>query len=266
MNRSDPTEHPDRPVHPHPLAAPSGPADLPDGTPVHPTDPADTEGPHTRYGNNRKLLVVTALGVATIISAVMLSVPGKSERVLTEAQAFNTLGRPTLGDPKRGGEVILFADYSCPGCREFEELQLKGIKKALIDTGLAHLVFMQSPFINKSSDRAALAAECVYRTAGNDTFWLYTKALYDQQGREPADWATDQLLRTTAEDLKVDLNRYGTCLKSQAAKDAVASDLAQHRTAGMQGTPTVFVNGYRTPPGGQEIFRALQDHDSVLNN
>ena len=242
--------------HPAPLQARTPDPATPD--PATP-DPA-TPDRGAAGGNNRKLLVVTLIGVAAIVGTLMATLPAKTERELTTRQDFHTQGRPTLGDPERGAEVILFADYSCPGCRQFEEQQIQNIKRTLIDSGQAHLVFLQSPFLGKSSDRAAVAAECVFRTAGDDTFWKYTKALYDVQGPEPTDWATPTLLKQTAANLHVDQNAFQKCLGSPAAKEAVASDLAQHQTAGMRGTPTVFVNGYRTAPGGLDIQKAIVLH------
>jgi len=224
----------------------------------------DSHAPDTELqgttGNNKKILLVSLAGVATIVGALMVTLPSQTDRRQSGQQVFRTEGRPVLGNRARGGEVILFADYSCPACRQLEETQIKAITRELVDTGQAHVIFMQSPFINESSHRAALAAECVYRTGGNDVFWRYTKTLYDQQGAETTDWATPALLKAAATDLNVDPVRYTACIRGTDAQAAVDADLAQHRAAGMQGTPAVFVNGYRTPAGGRDIQNALKAH------
>jgi len=215
----------------------------------------------TQQTNRRRLVVAVGI-LGVILSGVIFLTPSGEQRKLERQQQFATARRPVLGNPKSGGEVVVFLDYSCTACKAFEQ-QMPAIQTKLIDAGKMHLTVLHSPFINESSKRAAGAAECIYRQS-NAAFWTYTAALYAQQGPEDQDWATPALLHRTAATLPINLSRWEQCVSSGTGDAAVQRDLQQHRQAGMIGTPAVFVNGFRTPAGGQEILSALRQHPASI--
>ncbi|WP_051307698.1 DsbA family protein [Deinococcus ficus] len=214
--------------------------------------------PSTRANKNRNTVIYTTMAAGVIGTAFLLFAPTREDQALKERQAIATEGRPVLGDRSKGQPVVVFLDYACPACAEFEK-QMPAIKRELIDTGKMHLIVLHSPFISETSTRAAQAAECVHRESPN-RFWAYHQALFTAQGDEKQDWATPELLRRLAGTAGVNLNRYDTCLAKGESTAAVQADLQEHKNVRMLGTPTVFVNGYRTPAGGQDILDALNKH------
>lgn len=201
----------------------------------------------------RTLVIVSATTAALALGAMVLLPSGSEDRTL---HTFSTQDRPVLGDRHVGGEIVLFTDYKCPNCRDFERVHLPIIQRELVNTGQAHVVFLQSPFLGQDSLTASIAAECAYEQ-GNALFLKYNAALYARQGDERTEWATPRLLRDVARDVGLNVGEFDGCVKTLHAAAAVQSDLDQHRAAGMVGTPTVFVNGKRTPAGVREIRAAL---------
>lgn len=202
----------------------------------------------------RRTLAIVSITTAALALGAILLLPSGSEDHATHT--FSTQDRPILGDRGKGGEIVLFSDYKCPNCRAFERVHLPLIERELVKTGQAHVVFLQSPFLGKDSMTASIAAECAYEQ-GNDLFLKYNAALYLRQGDERTEWATPKLLRDVAQDVGLNVGAFDRCVKTGHAADAVQTDLAQHQIAGMTGTPTIFVNGKRTPAGIREIRAAL---------
>ncbi|MFC6662531.1 DsbA family protein [Deinococcus multiflagellatus] len=183
----------------------------------------------------------------------MLLPSGSEDRAV---HTFSTADRPVLGQAGVGAQIVLFSDYKCPNCRDFEHRHLPLIEQQLVKTGQAHVVFLQSPFLAPDSLTASVAAECAFQQ-GSAQFLKYNAALYAEQGDERAAWATPQLLRRVARAVGLNLPAYDQCVIGPVAGATVNSDLEQHKAAGMLGTPTVFVNGRRTPAGVKEIRAAL---------
>ncbi|TDE85065.1 thioredoxin domain-containing protein [Deinococcus sp. S9] len=201
----------------------------------------------------RTLAIVSATTAALALGAILLLPSGSEDHAI---HTFSTQNRPVLGDPGVGGEIVVFSDYKCPNCRDFERVHLPIIERELVNTGQAHVVFLQSPFLGTDSMTASIAAECAYRQS-NALFLKYNAALYARQGDERTAWATPRLLRDVARDVGLNLGEFDGCVKTLPAAAAVQGDLDQHQAAGMVGTPTVFVNGKRTPAGVREIRAAL---------
>ncbi len=65
-----------------------------------------------------------------------------------------------LGNPKAPVTIIEYASLTCPHCAHFDKEILPQVKKQLIDTGKAKLVFRDFP-LDKFALKAAMMARCV---------------------------------------------------------------------------------------------------------
>lgn len=69
-------------------------------------------------------------------------------------------------------------------------------------------------------------------------------------------------LKQYAKDLKLDTNKFNTCLDNSEKNDAVAKDVSLGGSEGIQGTPGFFLNGYFI--GGAlpfEMFKSMIDFE-----
>jgi protein-disulfide isomerase len=138
--------------------------------------------------------------------------------------------------------IYEFSDYQCPFCLRFFEETKPLLDENYIETGQVRFVYKDFPLdsIHPQARSAARAAEC----AGEQgSYWPMHDRLFGARGQ----WA-DQLdavvmYQRFATDLALDTNAFSQCLDSERFADEIQSDLEEGLRAGVQGTPTFFING-----------------------
>jgi protein-disulfide isomerase len=140
---------------------------------------------------------------------------------------------PSHGDPNALVTVVEFADFQCGYCARSLPLQ----KRLLAEyPGRVRWVFKHFPLdshtLAKGASRASLAAHA------QGKFWEYHDRLFaNRQQLSPA------LQEQLARELGLDLARFRVALQSDALTRLVSDDTELGRKAGVQGTPTFFING-----------------------
>ncbi|MFB6208818.1 MAG: DsbA family protein [Candidatus Nanohaloarchaea archaeon] len=161
---------------------------------------------------------------------------------------FELKGEPMLGNPGANVTVVEFGDYKCPFCRDFEANHFQRLEKNYIEKGKVKFYFMNYAFLGQSSTRAAVAAECVLRQ-NESQFWKFHKAIYQNQGPESQDWATQSVLMNIARQNTqgLDYQKLRSCISNRKTINEVQSDRSQGAENGVSGTPKIFVNGRKLP-------------------
>lgn len=164
---------------------------------------------------------------------------------------------PVEGAPGRGAEtplvtMVVFSDFECPHCGRALPA-LEGILDAHPDDVRLHFRHLPLPF----HEHAALAAEAATEAlaqGGEPAFWQYHDALFDGGLRE------EELLSRAAR-LGLDAERLRIALRGRVHRSAVESDLALADRLGVDGTPTLFVNGrpLQGVPPGPELAAIVQE-------
>jgi protein-disulfide isomerase len=131
-----------------------------------------------------------------------------------------------------------FADFQCEPCRHMRP----EIKKVEAEYGdRVKVVFRQYPLeMHPNAVPAAKAAE----SAGKQGhFWEMHDMLYEKQSEwEDLDNPVDKF-KEYAADLKLDMDRFVADMSSTEIADRIAADQKRGDAAGVEGTPTLFVNG-----------------------
>ncbi|HEX7064692.1 MAG TPA: thioredoxin domain-containing protein [Bacillales bacterium] len=155
--------------------------------------------------------------------------------------AYDT--QPVLGDPDAPVKIVELGDYKCPVCQLFDATFFPKIKKDFIETGKAAYYFMNYPII-EGSIPAALASESVYHNSP-DLFWDYHDAIYANQGPEDEDWATTEFLVQLAKKHvpEIDTEQLKKDIEEKTYLDQIRKEQQKGESLGVQGTPTIFVNG-----------------------
>ena len=147
---------------------------------------------------------------------------------------------PFLGEEDAPVTIIEFSDLQCPFCKRFFDQTLSQLKTNYIDTGKVKFVYRDFPLdsIHPQARPAALAAECANE---QDKFWEYHDLLFQKQD----EWVNTgtPLFKQYAKDLGLDSDQFDTCLDSRKYEDEVQKDLNDGSSAGVQGTPSFFING-----------------------
>ena len=176
--------------------------------------------------------------------------------------------QPMIGNKNAPATMVIFTDFSCPFCRNFDLTMMPKIQKDFIDTGKAKLYFMNFPFINESSYRAAVAAESVYQHDPKD-FFAYYQAIYRaQQSEDVTNWANDTSLVQIAKSNHINVNY--TTLKNDidAYKylDSIYRDRAIGEGIGLKGTPSLFINNQLVDPTDYTAITNAIQHASKGSN
>lgn len=149
-----------------------------------------------------------------------------------------------------GGEenapVLLyeFADFQCPACAQFSTFAHPLIKERLVDTGIVHFVRYDFPLV-RAHPHAFLAGRAARCAGDQGQYWEYHDVLY---GRQPT-WSGERNPISTyesyAEMLGLDARQFSNCLRSDQHAEEVTRNLQLGESLGVNGTPTLFLNGER---------------------
>ncbi len=148
---------------------------------------------------------------------------------------------PALGNKNAKVKIVEFADLRCPFCDQF----YKGAEQSLINDyvkpGKVAFYFRHYAFLGPSSIVAANAAECANEQG---KFWDMHNYLYENQPDE-SDTSMYNVtdLTNIAGQLGMNTTQFQTCLSSNKYQKNVDADLADGQKAGVNGTPTFFING-----------------------
>ena len=100
------------------------------------------------------------------------------------------------------------------------------------------------PFIGPDSTTAAEAAECAYVQKGDAAYNQFATLLFRAQADEKTQWATPSKMEELGGYVDgLDAAKFKTCVDTEATKSQVDADTAQANKAGVNATPSVFVNG-----------------------
>jgi protein-disulfide isomerase len=152
----------------------------------------------------------------------------------------------TNGDKKAPVVLVEFADYQCPYCQKVNS-QIQQLKKEYGE--LLTVIYKDFPLpMHHGAQKAAEAARC----AGEQgKFWEYHDVLFYSKLIEPDE------LKEHARTLKLDTDRFDSCLDNGTEADAVKDDLQEAKSLGLTGTPSFFVNGHFF--SGVVDYAALKD-------
>jgi len=140
---------------------------------------------------------------------------------------------PTDGPASAPVVLVEFGDFECPYCGQ-EEPILRQIRSDY--QGRIRFVFKELP-LSSIHPFAELAAEAALAANAQGKFWPYHDALYAHQtALARAD------LDAYAAAVGLDLPTFDAALDQGTYKAAVAADVAQATSLGIDATPTLVVN------------------------
>lgn len=148
--------------------------------------------------------------------------------------------RPALGDPDADVVVRAFEDFTCPHCATYNLDHFPTIREEYVDPGRIRYEHWDFPIpVNERwAVPVASAARGVGARRGDEAFFEFAKAAYESQGNYGG-----ETLGAAAETAGADPCAALADAEFSAYEEATQDDRSEGRDAGVQGTPTVFVNG-----------------------
>jgi protein-disulfide isomerase len=193
---------------------------------------------------NLPLLIGTLLiTVALVVGlAVVFSQPEKPK--IVDTSIILKQERPSKGPENAKVTIVEFSDFQCPSCMAAQPLVQQLLTKYPNDVRLFYRHFPLTT-IHPNAQPAAQAAEAA---KGMGKFWEMHDLLFEEQNT----WADldrsafNQKLEEYLQKLAIDKTEFLKRMESEEIKDAVAQDVSDGNRAGVDGTPTFFVNGQLT--------------------
>jgi len=158
---------------------------------------------------------------------------------------------PTEGAPARGSQmapvtIVEFSDFECPYCGRAHPIVQQLLREF---EGRVRVVFKNYPL--SAHPHAMPAARAAVAAGNQDRFWEMHDLLFEHQRQ-----LEEEDIIGYAEQLGLDLERFRADMASSEVQDRVDADREAGREAGVEGTPTFFVNGrrFREPPSSLSAY------------
>ena len=155
---------------------------------------------------------------------------------------------PYKGSASKNLELVEFADFECPHCKEAQA----NMDKLAVDFPNARIVFQNYP-LERIHPEAKLAAEygvCVTKMGGSNDFFTFAGAVYDgQDGLISPDGAT-LTLNSAVTKAGLDPSKVAACASEPATSQEVEKSVQLSEDLNINQTPTLMVNGRQVPIGG----------------
>lgn len=188
---------------------------------------------------SRRSILAASGGIGAV------SVAGCLESSRPEGNAPDSIDRPMLGEDNGDVPVLMvFEDYGCPACAEFNDTMLPRIIEDYVETGRLKIAHYDYPIPVRQLSDAAAQSGWVVQSLDSDSFWDYKKILFDNQGS-----LGYELFEQAADELGLDGATVVSETKSRAYEKFVRDDKQLGNEKGVQGTPSLFIGDAPVPAG-----------------
>lgn len=133
--------------------------------------------------------------------------------------------------------IVEYSDLECPFCQRFHPTALQALSDYPEDVRWVYRHFPLNN-IHPQAQPAAEASECVAEQKGDEGFWSFVDAMFEDQDRLGSSY-----YREVAGEIGVNLAQFDSCVSSNKYADKVDSDYNSGIQLGVTGTPGSFVNG-----------------------
>lgn len=135
--------------------------------------------------------------------------------------------------------IDIWEDFQCPYCKFFET-EMNEYLETLVRENQAKVVYHMASFLGQESVRAANAVNCA---VGEGRFIEYHRALYEVQAAENSGIFSNKNLIEIGKRLGITNPEFESCVNDLKFADTVSNVAKSMKENGVEGTPTVFING-----------------------
>jgi protein-disulfide isomerase len=179
------------------------------------------------------------------------------------AQIQEKADGPYRGAATKEFEIVEFADFQCPHCKEAQA----NMEKLAADFPKARIVYENYPL--PQHPQAAISAAygvCVAKQGGSQAFFTYAAAVFDgQDGLNTPDGAT-LTLNSAVTKAGLDPAKISACATTPAATSAVEASTKLAKDLSINQTPTLLVNGRQVPANAPyETLKQIIEYQEKLD-
>lgn len=221
-----------------------------------------------RRERRQRISIILGVTLVALVIAALVFIPNYLESrrpvgdivTITPKEYPNANGRE-MGLADAPVTIEVFEDFQCPACANYTTQIEPQVIENLIKPGQVHYIYRQFPVLDDrlgggESDQAANASMCA---AEQDRFWDYHEIVYANWDGENQGAFRDARLLAFAEALDLDMEQFRSCFNANKYRDEINADLDRGTQIGVQGTPSVFVNGELLTPGFVPTYEQIAE-------
>jgi protein-disulfide isomerase len=162
---------------------------------------------------------------------------------------------PVGDSPIRGKKdapvtVVEFSDYQCPFCARADPIVEEALKKYPDEI---RFVYKQFP-LTSIHPFAMGAAKAALAAGKQGKYWeMHDKLFANNRALKPED------LKKYAQEIGVDVAQWEKDMNSPEIQEQINKEMGEGRSAGVRGTPTIFVGGRQLQIRSAEGIKKLAD-------
>lgn len=172
-----------------------------------------------------------------------------------EGETVDSLPTPVQGDPDADVTVAVYEDFSCPGCQQYHLNIYPTLHEQFITT--EDIRYEHRDFPKAVGDEwswaVANAARAVQDTEGDETFFEFVSAIYEQQGNYSLD---------TIESVAEDVGASGSTVRDAADQltyqPVLDASVEEAEERGVNSTPSAYMNG-ESLSIDEDFFGTIED-------
>lgn len=206
---------------------------------------------------SKEVKVLIAIAVLVLAGGVVLSLIAnpkpKDAGAPVDQKSLIREHSPMTGRKEAKVQVVEFADFQCPACAQAAPV-LKQLMGEYKDNPEVNFVYRYFP-LEQIHRNARIAAEVAAAAGEQGKFWEMNELLYGKQN----DWAVstsplDGFLGY-ASSLGLNVDQIKQSAEMGQHKDIIDADIKDGNDAGVNSTPTIFVNGVKAESYKYEILK-----------
>jgi len=172
-----------------------------------------------------------------------------------KVHVFALDGRPAKGSKEAPITLVEFFDFECPHCKMMAEIIAKVAKAHPTELRVVHKQFPLAS--HRNAPRASIAALAAERQAG---YWAFHDALFARQSELSMAEDPMPLFEQFAKEAGLNMSKFKADLADPAIAKMVADDRAEGEQAGIEATPTLYINGVRVDHvhNEEELVRIIE--------
>lgn len=156
----------------------------------------------------------------------------------------------------RDARVVLieYSDFQCPACGAYYP-----VTKQLVEEFGADMAFVYRHFpLRQVHEHADLAARAAEAAGKQDTFWDMHDVIFERQEEWSNERNAEELFLRYADELGLNVEQLRNDMDSKEVRGKVTADARSGARAGVNATPTFFLNGEKLQhPRTVEAFASL---------
>jgi protein-disulfide isomerase len=150
---------------------------------------------------------------------------------------------PSRGPKDARVSITIFSDFQCPYCSQLARMLNQDIFPTEGKT--IRVIFRYFPLDMHNWARPAAQATACAQEQGDDYFWHIHDFLFQRQHEFTPDNVVGRITEETKHLKRFDSARFKSCIASNGTAAKIERDIALGNESGVNGTPTLFVNGER---------------------